>query len=271
MAILFGKILRAFKLLSDGDFIATTPSELKGTVVGEAADRTKRMLDSAKGKVLFIDEAYNLDSKRNASGSYGKEVLDTIVERIDGSAGQDICCIFAGYKPQMEAMLRNCDNPGIVRRLNVSEAFIFEDFTDEEIKKVLKNQIVNTGLCIEPSSLHYAVQEISKKRIQDGFGNAGEAEQILTRAKLKMSARLSKNPGSIRNRKLLIQEDFCGEETSIQKARDAFADLLNIDHITTVIDKFEALVNIAIEDGKLPSQELSGMHMLFLGPPGKSL
>jgi len=120
----------------------------------------------------------------------------------------------------MEEMLRNCDNPGIARRLNLAEAFIFEDFTDDEIKIVLKNQIVNCGLTCEPSTLDFAVKEISKKRMQEMFGNAGEAEQILTHAKLKMSARLSKAPaGSIRNVKLLIQEDFAGEELSVKNAR----------------------------------------------------
>ena len=76
----------------------------------------------------------------------------------------------AGYQNQMEAMIRNCDNPGLVRRLNLSEAFYFEDFTDDEIKCVLKKQIVNTGLAIEPSCLDFAVKEISKKRCSDGFG-----------------------------------------------------------------------------------------------------
>jgi len=186
--------------------------------------------------VLFIDEAYNLDPKRHASGAFGKEVLDSIVEKINGSVGQDICLIFAGYKSQMEEMLRNCENPGISRRLNLAEAFIFEDFNDEEIKRVLKNQIVNAGLNVEPASLDFAVKEISKKRIMDGFGNAGEAEQILTRAKLKLSSRLSKAPaGSIRNMKLLIQEDFAGEETSVLKAREAFAGTIIIIFIITII------------------------------------
>ena len=103
----------------------------------------------------------------------------------------------------------------------------------------------------------------------DGFGNAGEAEQILTRAKLKLSSRLSKAPaGSIRNMKLLIKEDFAGEETSPLKAREAFADLMHIEHITAVIDKLEGLVNTCLEEGKSPSDAIANMHMLFLGPPG---
>ena len=92
VARLYGKLLKEFKLLSDGDFIMVTPSDLKGSSVGEAAARTKALLDGAKGKVIFIDEAYNLDPARD-SGNYGAEVVDTLVEKIQGNAGSDMCVI----------------------------------------------------------------------------------------------------------------------------------------------------------------------------------
>jgi thiol-disulfide isomerase/thioredoxin/AAA+ superfamily predicted ATPase len=271
VAKLMGKILKEFNFLSDGDFVGPiTPSDLKGSAVGEAGERTKALLDSAKGKVLFIDEAYNLDPARH-TGSYGAEVIDTILEKIEGNAGSDMCLILAGYKPQMEQFFRNANNEGLKRRLNLSEAFHFEDFSDEDIKKVLKNQIVNTGLTCEPTTLDFAVSEISKKRMEDGFGNAGEAEQILSRAKVRHGQRMSKitsSDASMKNRKLLIRDDFAGEETSVQKAREAFAGLDHMGHIDAILNKFEAMVSVAIDEGRKPHEELANMHMLFLGPPG---
>lgn len=261
-------MLKEFGFLSDGDFIMTTPSDLKGSAVGEAAERTRALLDSAKGKILFIDEAYNLDPKRHAGG-YGAEVIDTILEKIEANAGSDMALIMAGYKPQMDQFFRNANNEGLKRRLNLSEAFFFEDFTDEDIKKVLKMQIVNTGFTCEPSTLDFAVRTISKKRMEEGFGNAGEAEQILTRAKLRLSARVSKMlAGSVVNMKLLIDDDFAGEETSAEKAREAFAGLENMEHVEYIVDKLEAMVATATEEGKKPHEEMANMHMLFLGPPG---
>ena len=56
VARLWGRLLKDFGLLSDGDIIECTPADLKGQAQGEAASRTKAVLDSAKGKVLFIDE-----------------------------------------------------------------------------------------------------------------------------------------------------------------------------------------------------------------------
>jgi hypothetical protein len=44
-----------------------------------------------QGKVLLIDEAYNLDDRM-----YGKQALDTIVELVSGAPGEDIALVMAG-------------------------------------------------------------------------------------------------------------------------------------------------------------------------------
>ena len=60
-----------------GDFI--------GVAVGETQKKTRTLLESSRGKVLIIDEAYNLNDT-----NYGKQALDTIVEQVHGSPGEDI-------------------------------------------------------------------------------------------------------------------------------------------------------------------------------------
>jgi hypothetical protein len=261
-------MLKQFGFLSDGDIIIVTPADLKGSAVGEAAARTKALLDSAKGKVLFIDEAYNLDPAR-MTGTFGAEVLDVILEKIEANAGSDMAVIMAGYQPQMEQLFRNVKNPGLKRRFNLGEAFYFDDFCDADIRKVLKRIIVQAELFAEGSVLDYAVSLISQKRMEEGFGNAGEAEQILNRAKLRLSARLSSGK-IIANMKELIKEDFEGEITSVEKARAAFDGLENIDHVMTVIQMYEAMCDVADQEGRPRHELLSDCHMLFLGPPGIS-
>ena len=47
-------------------------SDFVGSVVGESQKKTNEMIEKARGKVLVIDEAYNLDDKL-----YGKQVKTT--------------------------------------------------------------------------------------------------------------------------------------------------------------------------------------------------
>ena len=47
----------------------TSSSDFLGSVVGESQKKTNEMIQKARGKVLVIDEAYNLDDKL-----YGKQV-----------------------------------------------------------------------------------------------------------------------------------------------------------------------------------------------------
>ena len=266
MAKLYGAMLKEFGFLSDGDIIIVTPADLKGSAVGEAAANTKKVLDSAKGKVLFIDEAYNLDPAR--SNSFGAEVLDVILEKIEANAGSDMCVILAGYKPQMDQLFRNVQNPGLKRRFNLGEAFYFEDFSDNEIREVLKKQIATNSLFADAVTLDHAIKLISQKRMEEGFGNAGEAEQMLNRAKLKLSSRLQTGTVPASLQKTLTCDDFEGEVTSLAKAEAVFSDLQHTDHVMSVFKKFVAMCMVCDSEDRPRHSILSDCHLLFLGPPG---
>ena len=104
--------------------------------------------------------------------------------------------------------------------------------------------------------------------MEDGFGNAGDAEQILSRAKLRLSARLAKGDVPHHLRRLLVESDFAGAETSAEQAREAFSGLDFMDHIMELLEEFEASALNAKEEGKPPHEVLANMHMIFHGPPG---
>jgi hypothetical protein len=85
-------------------------SDFVGSFVGQSQTKTNEILASARGKVLVIDEAYSLDDSM-----YGKQVLDTLVEKIQGTPSDDIAVLLLGYEKQMLDMIRN-QNPGLARR-----------------------------------------------------------------------------------------------------------------------------------------------------------
>jgi len=268
VATLLGKILNAFGFLSDGGFVRKTPSDLMGSAVGEAAARTNALLQACRGKVLLLDEAYILDPTRGVNGgSYGGSVIDTIVEKME-EAGPDLCVILAGYRPQMNDLFQHTNNDGFRRRFNMAQAFEFEDFSDDDLRHVLKQLIAVEDLSIEPDVLDFAVIELSKQRIHDDFGNAGAAKELLSKAKLRLSTRRSVDNLSRSQLKLLINSDFAGDESSGEKAREAFGGLEYCEHIHKLIEQFEASILEATQEGKNPQSVVAEMHMIFHGPPG---
>ena len=234
---------------------------------------------------MFIDEAYGLDPSRRTN-DFGGDVIDTLVEHIEGTAGSDMAVILAGYQPEMEKLFRNCQNPGLKRRFNLDEGLLFEDFSDIELRKILKDLIVFSNLSIDPITLDHAIKIISMRRRLDDFGNAGECSALLDRAKMKLSSRKSlsssrqqHNNNKYKNNKNvsvvvvdrpnhLIIEDFIGEETSAEKAKSAFADLEATNHIMEIINELEDMMIEAKTQNRDPANIVDGLHMIFTGPPG---
>ena len=72
----------------------------------------------------------------------------------------------------------------MIRRFNLEDAFHFEDFSDEDLKQVLKYGVRKEALKIAPGTVDEAVKNIAARRRLDGFGNAAEVEKGLNRAKV---------------------------------------------------------------------------------------
>jgi hypothetical protein len=77
-------------------------SDFVGSAVGESQEKTQTIIALGQGKVVLIDEAYALDDNM-----YGREVLNTIVEKVMGAPGEDIAMVLIGYEREVEKMLRD--------------------------------------------------------------------------------------------------------------------------------------------------------------------
>lgn len=208
-------------------------------------------------------------------------MLDTLVEKLDGEAGSDIAVILAGYKQEMFDMLDN--NPGLRRRFNIDDfPFHFQDMSDEELKQVLISMTGKAGLVFGSVELvDDVVAVIAQKRKMPGFGNAGTVGSMINFAKASKAARLAeaqrlfdeaKRKGTslptLPDPNVLFRDDFIPHESDDDKAQAAFADLYNTDHIMKHLNKLEALISVAKEDGLEPADILLDSHMVFVGPPG---
>ncbi len=78
IARILAKYLKAIGVLSNGQLIEVSRSDLVGKYVGHTAPLTMQVIKSAIGGILFIDEAYSL--YRGENDSFGLEAIDTLVK-----------------------------------------------------------------------------------------------------------------------------------------------------------------------------------------------
>ena len=177
IATIYGEILGAIGYLSDGSVNATVASDYVGSYSGEAQKKTVAIMEASKGKVLIIDEAYVL-----SQSEYGRQALDVLVERVSPKPGADMAVILAGYKENILKMCRE-ENPGLGRRFDVSHPIEFEDYDDDALEKILQMKCRKERIICPPKVRKAVIKKIAMHRQQASFGNAGEVENVLSRAK----------------------------------------------------------------------------------------
>jgi len=189
VALLWANIIHELRLLSDSSLVSKTASDFVGNVVGASQTKTNAILKASIGKVLFIDEAYVL-----AESQFGLEVLNTIVEQVQAKPGADISVIMAGYPKEMKAMCRNV-NPGLGRRFDSQHPVLFEDYSDDQLSKIMVHMAKKRNITLLTSARDYAITEISKQRPSKDFGNAGTINLFLDKAIKAAMSRCLKNQG----------------------------------------------------------------------------
>ena len=85
---MYGRILADLGLLSKGEVKIHNASEFVGSVLGASEENTRKLLKSAEGCVLVIDEAYGLFGGKSGD-IYKTAVLNTIVEEVQNRPGED--------------------------------------------------------------------------------------------------------------------------------------------------------------------------------------
>lgn len=140
VARLLADILREEGLLERGHLIEANVSDLIGEYVGLTRIKTQALCDRARGGVLFIDEAYGLISGGHGNHvDYGKEAIEVLIQFMENNA--DSLVIFAGYKSDMENLIKN-GNQGFEGRFNGKESFIdFKDYNENELYMIFQRQI----------------------------------------------------------------------------------------------------------------------------------
>ena len=143
VARLLGQALHQSGAIATDTFVEVTGrADLVGDTIGSSAKITTAVLESARGGVLFIDEAYSLHKPNN--NEFAQEAVDTILTFMENHR-DDIVVIFAGYGEQMQDFLGM--NPGL--RSRVTNRFDFEDYTPHEIAEIGYRALVDSDHTVD--------------------------------------------------------------------------------------------------------------------------
>ncbi len=131
VARMMGQVFKQMGFLSKGHLIEANRESLTDNIIGGTEKKTRRMLDLAKGGVLFIDEAYSLGADNEDGRDFGQRVLDTLMPVLS-EPDSDTLVILAGYDKEMERLMRI--NPGLASRFPVR--LQFPDYTPDELMQI---------------------------------------------------------------------------------------------------------------------------------------
>jgi SpoVK/Ycf46/Vps4 family AAA+-type ATPase len=251
--------LKCLGLLTRGDLLDKTASDFIGQVVGESAQKTNAILALAQGNVLLIDEAYGLNDQL-----YGKQALDTLVEKVSGQVSADIAIIMIGYEDQLREMFRK-QNPGLSRRFDASHPIRFGDMSDEELLQKVAQRFRERKLLAPIEVKRAIVRQLAKERALPNFGNAGAVERAIEGIERKMAERLrtSSTPSS----KEVTMSDLEGAADELMKdpakALEKLADVGEFKtHLLNLGTRFQCL--------RSEGRSTTGLvtNYIFTGPPG---
>ena len=212
VARLLGKLFHAMQLLPSDKVVEVDKSGMVGQYIGETPKLVNKVIDSAMGGVLFIDEAYALAGDGFHIDTFGKEAIDTLLKRMEDDRGKFIV-IAAGYKMEMENFIQA--NPGLKSRF--THFIHLEDYSPEELYELFRLYSKKASYSIDMEAERAArdtIKDIFDNRGKD-FANGRTIRNFFNNVVRKLSARVATLPESEQTREALTtitKEDIQVEE-----------------------------------------------------------
>ncbi|MFC6883947.1 AAA family ATPase [Actinomadura yumaensis] len=121
VARVLGRIFAAYGLLARPEVVEAQRADLVGEHLGATALKTNKVVDSALGGVLFVDEAYALSNPGYSGGdAFGAEAVQVLLKRAEDDRDR-LVVVLAGYEADMDRFLSS--NPGLASRFDVRVDF----------------------------------------------------------------------------------------------------------------------------------------------------
>jgi SpoVK/Ycf46/Vps4 family AAA+-type ATPase len=181
VARILARIFAALGLLVRPGVVEAHRADLVGDHLGSTAIKTNKLVDSALGGVLFIDEAYSLYNDGYAGGdAFGAEAVATLLKRAEDDR-ERLVMVLAGYTDDMHRFLRT--NPGLASRFSVRVAF--PSYGADDLVKIATIFAAQGGDSFSPDAMPILTQTLIRACDQgriDELGNGRYARSLYERA-----------------------------------------------------------------------------------------
>ncbi len=283
VAKMLGKIYKSLGLLTHGKVFEVGRADLVGEFIGQTAPKVKKMIEKARGGILFIDEAYALTDRGDDGKDFGREVIEVLLKELSDGPG-NISIVCAGYQKEMEHFIDS--NPGLASRFNNN--IQFPDYTPDELLAIANFSADKKGVKLESQANKVLYKKlIEKYRDRDNkFGNARYVDSLLEEAKQNLALRVMEQNSDaellptealsiiekediekIFKRKSNRHIQLPIDKELLQETLAALHELVGLEDIKTQVDEMVKLVKYYNEIGKDVMNAFQ-MHTVFIGQPG---
>jgi SpoVK/Ycf46/Vps4 family AAA+-type ATPase len=283
VARVIGKIFYSFGLLDSPAVVEAQRSDLVGEYLGATAIKTNELIDSALGRVLFIDEAYSLINEGDGqSDRFGAEAVQTLLKRAEDDR-ENLIIILAGYEKQTDAFLAT--NPGMGSRF--ATRIRFPTYSTEELLALAEAQLGSRqeGLTGDARQVLWRkLDEVGRRRITDELGNGRFVRTLLEKAGQARDVRVMGEGGDPQAEDLItvgapdlerafdeLTSRLRGYENTptLESAIAELDELIGLEPVKQQVRAIAAQLRVAkLRDRQGLSSQPPARHFVFTGPPG---
>ncbi len=257
VARLVGQYLKALGLLSGGQLVETGFGELKSEYAGETGSRFRRMLEQARGGVLFFDEIHQLGEAADTAPA--REIKDMLVPALENYR-HEMVFIGAGYSSRIAGFWRL--DPGMDSRFPPQYRFLFKDYSVSELWEIFRRQTRDLACADGVEARIRSILSARSHRAHSGNARAVRMLVEAVRSKLELgeqTIQLIHLPPLLERR----EEDIALAQQELERMVGLSAPRRMIQ---TVMDNLEYDMEFnAAADGGVNTHP---GNMVFVGPPG---
>ena len=185
VARIIGKLYASLGVLKRGDvFVECSRADLVGKFQGHTATNVKKVVESALGGILFIDEAYSL--VQGEGDSFGREAVDTLVAEMENNR-KNLVVIFAGYTKDLDEFFKN--NQGLKSR--IPKDLYFEDYNLNELYEIAISMMRAKKLKLTEMAEEALRASLVRNSLKENFGNARGVRNLVDATYRKQNVRIA--------------------------------------------------------------------------------